>query len=241
MRITLSKWIRMFTTSLATLTLKVALSESQLPNPLGPLIFHQPLALPPMNTNIHPRPFWGFHQPPPACVYQSTNLRSRSLNPPAFNLESVPRGTLAATIMEFPVKDSIELFVMTEGYQEQPTTAENVLNVLQGQGIGSNDDEILAEPLGGITAEREFKEIFPRLTGLAPVGPFIPSAVSEGNTADLVLEYVPPCDTGDEDRAGGRYWGDGTFSVPQDGTARNADGSFRWPGIGYKATTPPLS
>ncbi|KAF3250292.1 hypothetical protein TWF192_005314 [Orbilia oligospora] len=197
MRITLNKWIRMFTTSLATLTLKVALSESQLPNPLGPLIFHQPLALPPMNTNIHPRPFWGFHQPPPACVYQSTNLRSRSLNPPAFNLESVPRGTLAATIMEFPVKDSIELFVMTEGYQEQPTTAENVLNVLQGQGIGknnpiisssrkqnfltrrvgSNGDEILAEPLGGITAEREFKEIFPRLTGLAPVGPFIPVRV----------------------------------------------------------------
>ncbi|KAF3283331.1 hypothetical protein TWF970_001311 [Orbilia oligospora] len=105
--------------------------------------------------------------------------------------------------MEFPARDSIEQFVMTEGYQEQPTTAENVLNVLPGLDSDSKGDEILAEPLGGIIVEREFNEIFPRLTGFAPVGPFIPSAVREGNTADPVPECVPPYDAGDRYRAGG--------------------------------------
>ncbi|KAF3170799.1 hypothetical protein TWF751_006627 [Orbilia oligospora] len=199
----------------------------------------------PINEHQHSsQTILGISSTSPSQCLPINQVEAQEPQSPTFNLGSVPRGTLAAAIMEFPARDSIEQFFMTEGYQEQPTTAENILNVLPGQDSGSDGDEILAEPLRG-------------------------SAVSEGNTADP--EYVPPCDAGEEDRAGGpnstpfalmdsffvaesraplfeeeyedvaivaassaggRYWGE-TSSVPQESTARKADGSFRWPGIDY--------
>ncbi|KAF3138281.1 hypothetical protein TWF569_008781 [Orbilia oligospora] len=172
----------------------------------------------PVNEHQHSsQTILGIPSTSPSQCLPINQVEAQEPQSPTFNLGSVPRGTLAAAIMEFPARDSIEQFFMMEGYQEQPTTAENILYVLPGQDSGSDGDEILAEPLRGVLLNESSTKsshgsrvLHPlarssrwrsvdKLPGRGDLGCW--SAVSEGNTADP--EYVPPCGAGEEGRAGG--------------------------------------
>ncbi|KAF3098814.1 hypothetical protein TWF103_008964 [Orbilia oligospora] len=163
----------------------------------------------PVNEHQHSsQTILGIPSTSPSQCLPINQVEAQEPQSPTFNLGSVPRGTLAAAIMEFPARDSIEQFFMMEGYQEQPTTAENILYVLPGQDSGSDGDEILAEPLRGVLLNESSTK---SSHGSRVLHPLARSSrwsffVAESRALLFEEEYEDVAIVA-ASSAGGRYWG----------------------------------
>ncbi|KAF3246711.1 hypothetical protein TWF132_001310 [Orbilia oligospora] len=104
MRITLNKWIEMFKTSLAIFTLKVALSEKSAAKTSWQTYLSSSS---PINEHQHSsQTILGISSTSPSQCLPIAQSRGLGASIPHLQPRSVPRGTLAAAIMEFPARDS---------------------------------------------------------------------------------------------------------------------------------------